>query len=89
MMHKSGRNDVASPGASVTQDITLADYIARKQELASSVQPTKKLTFDEYWRTYLGGEFDFLDGGFSIEEAAALWNAAQENVPSQAPGTGT
>ena len=70
-MHKSGRNDVASPGASVKQDITLSDYIARKQE-----QPVpKKLSFEEWYilnelETYGKTEYDCMK---------ISWKAAQEN----------
>ena len=71
------KNVTNPPGQIVNHDLTLADYIERKK--GDDVPPKKKLSFEEYWRTFLGGEFDFRDGGFSIEEAADLWQAAQEN----------
>ena len=74
-MHKGFTRGAAS---APRQEQTLGDYVERITKDDIMLQK-KKLTFEEYWRTYLGGEFDFLDGGFSIEEAAALWNAAQEN----------
>lgn len=72
MMHKSGRNDTITPGASV-KDVTLGDYIARKSE-----PPKNKLTFEEWWVLQ----------GFHVDkqcdpwkhEFKLCWKAAQENV---------
>lgn len=70
MMHKSGRNDAVNPGASVKTDITLGDYIARKSE-----PPKKKLTFENWFYTYVRNKHEDLE--MTLEEC---WKAAQENV---------
>ena len=83
-MHKSGRNDIKTPGASVctrwahhipgvTQDKTLADYIARKQGSPEK----KKLSFDEWWSTV--GVWSY--GNYmEKQQAESVWQAAQDNV---------
>ena len=54
------------------QDVTLADYIKRKQE--NAVQ--KNLTFQEWWKTaYMKPAFLHIGD----REAEMIWNAAQGN----------
>lgn len=67
MMHKSGRNDTITPGASV--DKTLGDYIARKSD-----PPKKKLTFENWLYTYVRSKHEDLE--MTLREC---WKAAQEN----------
>lgn len=60
-------------------DITLGDYITRKQQQVAfeAVAAEKKLTFDEWykinWKQCKTGTFDF------HETLKLVWNAAQEN----------
>ena len=74
MMHKSGRNDATTPGASTKNDMYLRDYITRKQESDSFFgSPTpKKLTFDEWWHQHN-------DEHTHYEHDRKVWEAAQEN----------
>lgn len=68
MMHKSGRNDTITPGASV--DKTLGDYIARKSD-----PPKKKLTFEEWYNK----NWDW-SRAIHREDIEDVWYTAQENV---------
>lgn len=75
-MHK-GLLGQSHSGASC--DITLGDYIARKQQQVAfeDVAQEKKLTFDEWWTLQvISGKYD---GAFEHELAYEAWNAAQEN----------
>lgn len=102
-MHKSGRNDVLSRGASVKKDsvvrndigkrggkdLYLRDYITRKQESDNFFDKPepKKLTFEEWWETQVWAGFKNDPLGYIKN----VWKAAQENAsdaPSQSPGTG-
>jgi hypothetical protein len=51
-----------------------------------------KLTFDEWLDVsvpiYGTRRETWLQAGFSLDHMKMIWNAAQENVPPQAPGTG-
>lgn len=91
MMHKSGRNDILSPGASCSgketpgastkNDMYLQDYITRKQESDSffDTPVPKKLTFDEWWDSGHVSK----DNPYRQDSAAFWayegWKAAQEN----------
>lgn len=74
MMHKSGRNDKTTPGASV-QDVTLGDYIARKSE-----PPKNKLTFDEWLHHRFPAGVGYELGAWVEDYLEECWKAAQENV---------
>ena len=50
-------------------DVTLSDYIARKEE------GSKKLTFEEWWKKYDGGP-DYSNTGIAESTAEDIWNAA-------------
>lgn len=87
-MHKSGRNDSITPGASLDlnngmsgrkEDITLADYIQRKtrNDAFNQVAEEKKLTFEEWWEKN-NTEFPYWYQ-INIVPAKAIWKAAQEN----------
>lgn len=57
----------------------------------ASVKEEKKLTFEEWLhhRFPAGvGRFTLLDDSDLADTLHQCWKAAQENVPSQAPGTG-
>lgn len=66
MMHKSMCGNIGP--ASVKQDVTLKDYIERKQ-----YDENKKLTFEEWWEQ----ECDNIP--FEDFPEKAIWKAAQEN----------
>ena len=78
-MHKSGRNDTITPGASVNkdnyptsgrkEDVTLADYIARKTK--------EPLTFEQWFAEYLGDEWEYW---LDIYDMRAAWIASRENL---------
>lgn len=89
-MHKSGRNDNVTPGASLDlyngmsgrkEDITLADYIHRKtrHDAFDAVNAEKKLTFDEWLLWYIGMPFEDWDNNLQEDDMRACWKAAQEN----------
>ena len=73
-MHKSGRNDSLSPGASVK---TLREYIEQKQDAPAK----KKMTFEEWYFQRIGislteaKEYKVYD----LQVLEDCWNAAQEN----------
>lgn len=84
-MHKSGRNDIKTPGASVTQDKTLADYMDRKGLFTKAPHnddhrfPKKKLSFAAWYMKKLESDFSnvYRHNRVLLE---AVWKAAQENV---------
>lgn len=85
-MHKSGRNDTTTPGASCKLDKAtpvryLREYIEQMQAgllpKAPTNQTKKKLTFEEWWKN----NYSQLDKSSTLVEAYEMvWNAAQENV---------
>lgn len=65
-------------GATVKEDVTLEDYIHRKQRTAAfnAVAQEKKMTFEEWFKQY--NQSFGLPPAYEVAEAA--WKAAQENV---------
>lgn len=67
-----------SPGHGFT-DQTLTDYIARKrrQDAFDTVAAEKKMTFEEWYESYVGIPVQREPGDISL--IRACWKAAQEN----------
>jgi hypothetical protein len=78
MMHKSGRNDTKTPGASVK---TLKDYLVLKAESDKFFEQPKqtppekkKLTFEQWMKI----EYPYLPDRCDVY--LEIWKAAQENM---------
>lgn len=80
-MYKRPELDLINPPGQIVNDVTLGDYIARKQQQIAfeDVLQEKKLTFDEWWSQYAPRHF-------SIDEANSVkvyykhgWEIGQEN----------
>jgi hypothetical protein len=76
MTFMPAHKDTKHPAGQIRNDITLAYYIARKQEAYSAVK--RKLSFDEWWAKNWPCE--------DVDMCRIIWNAAQDNVPSQSLG---
>lgn len=76
-MHKSGRNDTITPGASC--DLKLADYINRKSKHDALMNSKPKMTFDDWWSQYAPNKFSLDDADSLRENFNVCWQAAQEN----------
>ena len=72
-MHKSGRNDTITPGASC--DLKLADYINRKSKHDALMNSKPKMTFEQ-WRDKKGFPVTSTQEPLWRE----CWNTAQENM---------
>lgn len=80
-MYKRPELDLINPPGQIVNDVTLGDYITRKQQQVAfeDVAQEKKLTFDEWWSQYAPRHF-------SIDEANSVkvyykhgWEIGQEN----------
>lgn len=67
-------------GATVNNDQTLGDYIARKQrqEAFDVVAQEKKMTFDEWWKEF-SQRYSLDDCDSLCVDFQRCWEAAQEN----------
>ena len=90
MTSMPAHKDTKNPAGQIRNDITLADYIKSKQDSFDRYPYLKhgsiaehrhnaKLTFDEWWAKNWPCEDEAM--------CRIIWEEAQENVPSQAPGT--
>ena len=70
--HKHPRNDVVTPAGQFKPDVTLADYIARKTK--------EPLTFEQWFRGYLGCDWEDWDNNLQDYDMRAAWNASRENM---------
>lgn len=78
MTFQPAHKDCDRPAGQIVNDITLADYIERKQQDMNfnEVAKEKKLTFDEWLKTTNITPNDTLLYNWGI----TVWKAAQENV---------
>jgi len=79
-MHKSGRNDTITPGASC--DLKLADYINRKSKHDALINSKPKMTFDDWLLVATGRDRHYHKlYGFqgSLEFLEECWNASRKN----------
>ena len=93
MFHKPAHKQIGSisPGQ-IKNDITLSDYIERKQNSFNRYPymkhstaepiletPKKKLTFEEWWKKQMP-MYEDKPFEYMVDAAEAAWKAAQENV---------
>lgn len=73
MFHKTGGNMLGA--ASVKQEHTLGEYIARKTAFDKP-----KLTFEEWLSHRFPTGFENFDGNLTENDLQLCWKAAQENM---------
>jgi hypothetical protein len=74
LAHK--QTDPAKKPGQIKNDITLGDYIERKEKAY-----TPKMTFNKWWRQNYKAWLDYDDySNLQDDLAKAVWKAAQENM---------
>ena len=80
-MHKSGRNDAITPGASC--DLKLADYINRKSKHDALMNSKPTISFEEWYnKNFIANRINGMcrRDHLELKEAMELcWNASREN----------
>jgi len=82
MTFKPAHKDTTRPPGQIVNEVTLADYLHNKEIRYATLD--KKMTFKEWLKK----------SSFVVPDETVYcwledcWYAAQENAPSQAPGTG-
>jgi hypothetical protein len=79
MTFQPAHKDTKNPPGQIRNEITLQDYMERKNYVSKSQQKRidiqKKLTFEEYMK--IGDRHMYF--AYTIEDMQACWEAAQEN----------